>query len=149
MAFIDAHRGRFGVEPICAVLTEHGVGIAPSAYYAAKTRPPSARALRDGWLREEIARVHQENYDEECHFLCVRGWSESVVSVMDPGATERAVMTENHRERVSAGPAADMTPPRQAARRPARDNRTVQAPRAAAGFPAVHAELWASGTVAS
>ena len=29
VAFIDAHRGRFGVEPICAVLTEHGVGIAP------------------------------------------------------------------------------------------------------------------------
>jgi hypothetical protein len=22
--FIDAHRGRFGVEPICRVLTEHG-----------------------------------------------------------------------------------------------------------------------------
>ena len=63
MAFIDAHRGRFGVEPICAVLAEHGVGIAPSTYYAAKTRPPSARALRDAWLREEIARVHKENYD--------------------------------------------------------------------------------------
>ena len=46
-AFIDDHRGRFGVEPICQVLTEHGVPIAPSGYYAAKTRPPSARAIRD------------------------------------------------------------------------------------------------------
>jgi len=25
IAFIDAHRARFGVEPICAVLSEHGV----------------------------------------------------------------------------------------------------------------------------
>ena len=63
MAFVDAHRHRFGVEPICAVLTEHGVGIAPSTYYAAKTRPPSARARRDGFLCEVIARVHRDNYD--------------------------------------------------------------------------------------
>ena len=63
MAFVDAHRGRFGVEPICAVLAEHGVGIAPCAYWAARRRPPSARALRDAWLCGEIARVHRENYD--------------------------------------------------------------------------------------
>ena len=62
MAFVDVHRHRFGVEPICAVLTEHGVGIAPSTYYAAKTRPPSARSLRDARLRTQIARVHRENY---------------------------------------------------------------------------------------
>ncbi len=63
MAFIDAHRDRFGVEPICAVLAEHGVGIAPSTYYAARCRPPSARAQRDAWLCGEIARVHRDNYD--------------------------------------------------------------------------------------
>ena len=63
MAFVDAHRGRFGVEPICAVLTEHGVGIAPSTYYAAKKRAPSARAVRDGELRPLIAEVHAANYD--------------------------------------------------------------------------------------
>ena len=63
MAFVDAHRDRFGVEPICAVLTEHGVGIAPSTYYAAKSRPPSARARRDGFLCDVIARVHRDNYD--------------------------------------------------------------------------------------
>ncbi len=28
--YIDAHRERFGVDPICAVLTEHGISIAPS-----------------------------------------------------------------------------------------------------------------------
>ena len=38
------------------------------------------------------------------------GWPESVVSVMDAGATGRAVVTENYREKLSAGPAADTTP---------------------------------------
>lgn len=71
MAFIDAHRGRFGVEPICAVLTGHGVGIAPSAYYAAKKRPPSARDRRDEVLGELIARVHRDNYDA---YGAVRIW---------------------------------------------------------------------------
>ena len=36
IAFIDAHRSRFGVEPICQVLRQQGVGIAPSTYYAAR-----------------------------------------------------------------------------------------------------------------
>ena len=58
MEFIDGHRDRFGVEPICRVLTEHGMQIAPSTYYAAKTRPASARARRDAELTVEIARVH-------------------------------------------------------------------------------------------
>ena len=45
------------------MLAEHGVGIAPCAYYAAKGRPPSARARRDGFLCDVIARVHRDNYD--------------------------------------------------------------------------------------
>lgn len=57
MAFIDDHRDRFGVEPICRVLTEHGVKIAPSGYYAFKSRPASARTLRDAELIVEIERV--------------------------------------------------------------------------------------------
>ncbi|MCD2115164.1 IS3 family transposase, partial [Rhodococcus rhodochrous] len=47
---------------VCRVLTRTGVQIAPSTYYAAKTRPPSARAVRDAELIEEIHRVHAENY---------------------------------------------------------------------------------------
>jgi putative transposase len=43
------------------VLTGHGVPIAPSTYYAAKSRPPSARAVRDEQLRGEITRVWKEN----------------------------------------------------------------------------------------
>ncbi len=45
------------------MLCEHGVGIAPSTYYAARCRPPSARAQRDAWLCEQIARVQRDNYD--------------------------------------------------------------------------------------
>jgi putative transposase len=55
--FIDAHRDQFGVEPICKVLE-----IAPSSYYAAKARPPSARAVRDAQLKVEIRRVYDDNF---------------------------------------------------------------------------------------
>jgi putative transposase len=59
---ITEHKGRFGVEPICTVLTEFGIKIAPSTYYAAVTRPASRRARRDEELMEEIRRVYDENY---------------------------------------------------------------------------------------
>jgi len=61
VAFVDAHRTTYGVEPICAVLP-----IAPSTYYEQKarqadpTRQP-ARAQRDAWLKPEIARVWRAN----------------------------------------------------------------------------------------
>jgi putative transposase len=57
IAYIDANKDRFGVEPICQLLP-----IAPSTYYAAKRRPPSARALRDEQLKVEIRRVHADNF---------------------------------------------------------------------------------------
>ena len=37
------------------------MAIAPSSYYAAKRRPPSARAGRDAWLTAEITRVYKDN----------------------------------------------------------------------------------------
>jgi putative transposase len=43
------------------VLSEHGCKIAPNTYWVARKRRPSARALRDEYLRGEIARVHAEN----------------------------------------------------------------------------------------
>ena len=60
-AFIDEHRERFGVEPICQQLQ-----VAPSAYWrhAARQRNPElrcARALRDEMLVSEIERVWQVN----------------------------------------------------------------------------------------
>lgn len=50
IAYIDAYRDEHGVEPICRVLTTAGAKIAPSTYYASKTRPPSARAISDAVL---------------------------------------------------------------------------------------------------
>jgi putative transposase len=60
--FISGHKSRFGVEPICRVLTEHGCPIAPSTYYDAVRRGPSARAVRDEQLKAAITRVHAANY---------------------------------------------------------------------------------------
>ena len=68
MRFISEHKDRadgglrWGVEPICAVLTEHGCPIAPSTYYDAAGRRPSRRARRDEQLKAAIAQVHAENY---------------------------------------------------------------------------------------
>ena len=56
-AFIDQHRDRFGVEPICATLQ-----FAPSTYYAAKARPPSARSLSDEQLKGKVRRLWEDNY---------------------------------------------------------------------------------------
>jgi putative transposase len=56
IAFIDEHRERFGVEPICRVLP-----IAPSTYYHARRQPPSTRQRRDEALKAEVRRVYDEN----------------------------------------------------------------------------------------
>lgn len=53
--FITKHRSRWGVEPICTVLTEHGCKIAPRTYYAHLKRPPSQRALSDAVTVARIA----------------------------------------------------------------------------------------------
>ena len=57
--FITENRHRFGVEPICRVLTQHGCKIAPSTYYAARHRAPSARTRRDELVLVEVRRVHK------------------------------------------------------------------------------------------
>jgi transposase InsO family protein len=61
--FVDEHRDRFGVEPIIGVLRGTDAGfLSVSGYYAAKARPPSARAVRDAVLCDRIALLHKENY---------------------------------------------------------------------------------------
>ena len=69
--FIDDHRDRFGVGPICRVLTGHAVPVAPSrrrppdppvppprsAYPASKPRPAPAGAFADAELVVQIERV--------------------------------------------------------------------------------------------
>jgi putative transposase len=68
VAFIDTNRHRWGVEPICRVLQ-----FAPSTYYAARSRPSSARAVRDDELRGEIGRVFEENY---CAYGADKVWTQ-------------------------------------------------------------------------
>ncbi len=53
---------RWGVEPICRILTEYGAKIAPSTFYEWKDKLPTARQKRDEALLVEINRVHQENF---------------------------------------------------------------------------------------
>lgn len=54
-AFIDAHREKFGVVPICRALAVHGVQIAPRTYWAHRATAPSKRALWDTTITEILA----------------------------------------------------------------------------------------------
>ena len=56
-AFIDEHRARFGVEPICRTL-----GVSASAYYHRATGQRSERAVGDERLLELIEQVAERNY---------------------------------------------------------------------------------------
>ena len=56
--YIDEHRGRFGVEPICETL-----GVSASAYYQRATGVRSARSLEDDRLLGRIREVHRANYE--------------------------------------------------------------------------------------
>lgn len=55
--YIDRHKAEFGVEPICETLQ-----VAPSTYYAAKSRQPSARAQRDAALLVVLVALHAANF---------------------------------------------------------------------------------------
>jgi transposase InsO family protein len=62
VAFIDAHRAAYGIEPICAQLP-----IAPATYYECRARAADparapARVQRDTDLRIEIQRVWDTNF---------------------------------------------------------------------------------------
>jgi putative transposase len=59
-AFIDEHRERFGVEPICRTLD-----VSASAYYQRATGERSERSVEDERLIARIREVHSENF--ECY----------------------------------------------------------------------------------
>ncbi len=56
-AFVDQHRARFGVEPICRTL-----GVSASAYYERASGRLSARRLDDERLLGRIRELHAANY---------------------------------------------------------------------------------------
>jgi putative transposase len=64
--YIDEHRGRFGVEPICRIL-----GVSASAYYQRATGVRSARSVEDERLLARIREVHDANY---CAYGYRRTW---------------------------------------------------------------------------
>ncbi len=57
ITYVDEHRSSYGVEPICRTLQ-----VAPSSYYAARARPPAARSVEDGMLKDLIVRIHRANF---------------------------------------------------------------------------------------
>jgi hypothetical protein len=65
-AFIEEHRCRFGVEPICQTLE-----VSASAYYRRRSGERSARDIEDERLLERIAEIHQRNY---CAYGYRRMW---------------------------------------------------------------------------
>jgi putative transposase len=56
-AYVDQHRGRFGVEPVCRTLD-----VSASAYYQRATGERSAREVEDERLVEVIKDTHKRNY---------------------------------------------------------------------------------------
>jgi putative transposase len=65
-AFIDGHRERFGVEPICQTM-----GVSASAYYERASGRRSHRALQDERLLARITELHEANY---CAYGYRRTW---------------------------------------------------------------------------
>ncbi len=93
IAFIDEHRGVYGVEPICKVLP-----IAPSTYHAhvgrrAASGTLSRRAKRDEILKAQIQRVFEENFRiwrTSGSMVCARsGGSLAERALRSPGARWR------------------------------------------------------------
>ena len=64
--FVDEHRERFGVEPICTTLE-----ISASAYYQRAKGKCSVRSLKDERLTRRIAEIHEANY---CAYGYRRMW---------------------------------------------------------------------------
>ena len=112
IAYIDQHKDRYGVEPICQLLP-----IAPSTYHAAKRRPLSARALRDQELKAEIARVHAEHFGVYGARKVWRQLHREGIAVAR--CTVERLMGELHLEGVRRGKTRRTTTPEQTAARPA------------------------------
>ena len=108
VSYIDAYRDRFGVVPICDVLTEHGMPIAPSTYYALRKTPVSEADLADAYLANALLGVWTEN-------LSVYGmrklWHEARRSGLEAGRDQvgrlmgilgiRGALRDDHRTRTT------------------------------------------------
>lgn len=116
--YIDTHRDRFGVEPICRVLDQTECGFITSrGYRAAKIRVRSARDLKDDLLIGEIQRIHAQNYSvygvrKIWHALRREGWDvgrDQVFRLMGKAGITGAVRGRKPRTTVPA-PVLDRRP---------------------------------------
>ena len=88
MNFIDDNKDdivagkRLGVESICTVLQ-----VAPSSYYAAKKRGPSARSIRDAELITQLRDLWEENY---CVYGVRKLWKAARRAGIDIGRDQTA-----------------------------------------------------------
>jgi len=77
--FIDAFRHVFGVQPICRALSGHHVPVAARTYWAAKSRPPSRRALKDALVTRWLAAMSGPGPDgrrkPESLYGAVKAWA--------------------------------------------------------------------------
>jgi transposase InsO family protein len=64
--YVDEHRERFGVEPVCQTL-----GVSASAYYRRATGERSKRTVEDERLCRRISELHEANY---CAYGYRRMW---------------------------------------------------------------------------
>jgi len=62
VTYIDRYRARFGIEPICAVLSEHGMKIAPSTYYAHRAQRVSQAAWDTAHQVNTLVDLHRANW---------------------------------------------------------------------------------------
>jgi len=62
VAYIDAYKERFGVEPICRVLTEHKIPIAPSTYYLRRVGGVSQADWDDAHMANRLFDLWRENW---------------------------------------------------------------------------------------
>ena len=112
MSYVNEYRDRFGVEPICETLQ-----VAPSTYYAAFSRPPSTRRLRDAELKVEISRVHKDNFDV---YGAEKVWKQMRRESIEVGRDRVArLMAELELEGVVRGKVWRTTLPAEAGARPA------------------------------
>ena len=112
IAYVDANRDRFGVEPICRVLP-----IAPSTYYQHTKGPRSARAVRDAALKVAIRRVYDENFGVYGARKVWRQLHREGIAVAR--CTVERLMGELHLRGVRRGKPHRTTTPEAAAARPA------------------------------
>ena len=60
LCYIHAYRHRFGVEPICAVLSEHGMKIAPQTYYRWLACPVRPTELEEAYLVNALVDIYRQ-----------------------------------------------------------------------------------------